>query len=61
MCPLFVGEFDMVHYPLPLPFEEQPSSAALQRMNKRLRKKLAERLDGITLSERERYRTELIA
>jgi hypothetical protein len=45
----------MVHYPLPLPFEEQPSYAALQRMNTRLRKKLAQRVDGITLSERERY------
>ena len=45
----------MVHYPLPLPFEEQPSYAALQRMNNRLRKKLAQRVDGITLSERERY------
>eukprot|EP01039_Chlorochromonas_danica_P009471 gene9471-10461_t len=36
----YTGEFDRVHYPLPLPYEDTPNAAALQRAVKRLRNKL---------------------
>lgn len=39
----YSGEFDRVHYPLPLAFEEVPNVAALKRAIARLRKALKER------------------
>lgn len=36
----YSGEFDRVHYPLPLPFEEIPNPSALRRTISRLRKQL---------------------
>jgi hypothetical protein len=38
-----LGEFDRVHYPLPLGFELTPNALALQKTIKRLRNKLAEK------------------
>jgi coiled-coil domain-containing protein 61 len=38
----YTGEFDRVHYPLPLAFEEQPNVPALQRNLKRLRARVRE-------------------
>jgi hypothetical protein len=40
----YTGEFDRVHYPLPLAFEETPNVLSLQRMIKRLREKLKEKM-----------------
>ena len=54
-------EFDMVHYPLPLQFEQSPSPAALQRTVARLRRKLeasrARQQEGgdASSSDKERY------
>ncbi len=42
----YTGEFDRVHYPLPLAFEEVPNAVALQRTIRRLRKRLREREDA---------------
>lgn len=39
----YTGEFDRVHYPLPLSFDAQPNVPALLRTVKRLRKTLKER------------------
>lgn len=39
----YTGEFDRVHYPLPLAYEEKPNVLALQRTIKRLRKELQEK------------------
>lgn len=39
----YTGEFDRVHYPLPLSFEETPNAIALQKTIKRLREKLKEK------------------
>jgi coiled-coil domain-containing protein 61 len=36
----YSGEFDRVHYPLPLPFEDTPNPSALRRTISRLRKQL---------------------
>jgi coiled-coil domain-containing protein 61 len=36
----YTGEFDRVHYPLPLAFEDRPNPQALQRRIKRLRLQL---------------------
>lgn len=41
----YSGEFDRVHYPLPLAFESQPNADSLQRTVRRLRGRLAERSD----------------
>lgn len=52
----YTGEFDRVHYPLPLPFEEAPNPLALQRTIRRLREKLKakEEKDSEPANERER-------
>ena len=39
----YSGEFDRVHYPLPLAFEETPNVSSLQRAIKRLRNQLKEK------------------
>eukprot|EP01038_Epipyxis_sp_PR26KG_P007211 gene7211-9841_t len=42
----YSGEFDKVHYPLPLAFEDTPNYSALQRTIQRLRDKLKSALNG---------------
>ena len=42
----YSGEFDRVHYPLPLPFEETPNPLALRRTISRLRKQLDQSKKG---------------
>lgn len=39
----YCSEFDRVHYPLPLSFEDTPNVAALRRTISRLRKELLEK------------------
>lgn len=53
----YTGEFDRVHYPLPLSFEETPNVNSLQRTIRRLREKLNAKLseDIPPANERERY------
>lgn len=52
----YTGEFDRVHYPLPLAFEDHPNPLALQRTIRRLRSKLKEKisLDHAPSSEKEK-------
>ncbi len=53
----YSSEYDRVHYPLPLPFEDSPNVPALQRTIRRLRKLLAEKVDKplhMPTGERER-------
>lgn len=52
----YTGEFDRVHYPLPLAFEERPNPVALQRTIRRLRSKLREKisLEQAPASEKEK-------
>lgn len=38
----YTVEFDRVHYPLPLAFEDEPSAESMQRTIRRLRRDLAE-------------------
>ena len=42
----YSGEFDRVHYPLPLPFEETPNPSALRRTISRLRRQLEQLKKG---------------
>ena len=53
----YTGEFDRVHFPLPLSFEEVPNAIALQKTIRRLREKLKEKraADLEPVSEREKY------
>ena len=39
----YSGEFDRVHFPLPLQFEEEPDVTSLQRTIKRLKRSLLEK------------------
>jgi coiled-coil domain-containing protein 61 len=39
----YTGEFDRVHFPLPLAFEEKPNAVALVRTIRRLRLRLKEK------------------
>jgi coiled-coil domain-containing protein 61 len=52
----YTGEFDRVHFPLPLSFEETPNAIALQKSIRRLRAKLKEKreTDLEPSSEREK-------
>lgn len=53
----YTGEFDRVHFPLPLSFEDTPNAIALQKTVRRLREKLKEKraADLEPASEREKY------
>ncbi len=53
----YTGEFDRVHYPLPLAFEETPNVISLQRTIRRLRQTLKEKNSEELppASERERF------
>lgn len=59
----YTGEFDRVHYPLPLAFEEVPNAPALQRTIRRLRAKLVEKaeLEAAPASDREREMRAIVA
>ncbi len=47
----YQGEFDRVHYPLPLAFEDVPNSDGLRRTIKRLRDKLNTRANVVGISD----------
>jgi coiled-coil domain-containing protein 61 len=52
----YSGEFDRVHYPLPLAFEEKSNVSSLQRAIKRLRNQLREKstIDQQPANDREK-------
>lgn len=58
----YAVEFDRVHYPLPLTFDENPTTAALQKTIKRLRKELMDTRDnqvGVDVESLQRENAEL--